>query len=64
MSTPTDEVRLLTKRDVQDRLSISSRMMDRLITNGTIPIVHIGSAVRVRSDVVQAYIDSITEASA
>jgi prophage regulatory protein len=49
--------RLLTVKDVQDRLSVSRSMTWKLIYSGEIPHVKIGRCVRVRESEVAAFLD-------
>jgi excisionase family DNA binding protein len=48
--------RLLTVRDVQDRLSVSRSMAWKLVYSGQLPYVKIGRCVRVRESDVAALI--------
>ncbi len=48
---------LLTVAEVAEILNISIRSARRLIANGTLPIIRIGSAVRVRPEALAALID-------
>lgn len=53
------EVRLLRAREVAERLGVSERRVDALLTSGEVASVRVGHARRVRTDVLDAYIDSL-----
>lgn len=52
------EERLLKSEEVAEILHVSRSMAYLLMKRGDIPTVHIGSAVRVRSEDLDAYIKS------
>ena len=54
-STPTD---LLTRRDAAKQLRVSLRTVDSLIATGDIPVVRIGSAVRIRPAALERLVDA------
>jgi excisionase family DNA binding protein len=49
--------RLLTVKDIQDRLNVSRSMAWKLIYNGEIPHVKVGRCVRVRESDVAVFIE-------
>ncbi|MGE3621638.1 MAG: helix-turn-helix domain-containing protein [Acidimicrobiia bacterium] len=53
-----DVLALLTYRDVADRLQVSSATVKRLVAAGELPVLHIGSAARVRPVDLEAFIES------
>lgn len=62
MNKPATEVdtkpRLLRANDVAKILNVSLALAYRLLQTGEIPCVRIGTAVRVRSEDLEAYIDA------
>lgn len=57
---PAYSIRLLTGNEVANILNISRAFAYRLMKEGTIPTVRIGSAVRVRYESLQKFIDENT----
>ena len=55
---------MLTKAVVADRLSVSPRKVDLMLTSGELPLVRIGAAVRLPESAVVAIIDSASAAAA
>lgn len=51
---------LLTKPQAAEYLSMSLRMIDRLISQRQIAVVHIGRAVRIRRSELDSYIQAHT----
>ena len=57
-SEPPASLRLYTKQDVADLLSISIRSLERLINHGEIETLRMGPrAVRIRASSVEAYLE-------
>ena len=48
--------RLLTVRDVAERLQMSSRTIHRLVANGDLTVVRIGRSVRIREEALKAFL--------
>ena len=57
MKTAEPQDRLLRKKDVVDRLALSKRSVDRLVTSGKLEKVKVMGAVRFRESDVQALIE-------
>lgn len=53
------EIRLLKAGQVADRLGVSPRFVDGLISSGELASVKVGAGRRVRSDVLDDYIGSL-----
>lgn len=51
-------IQLLTIRQVSEVLAISIPMVYKLIRHGNIPVVRLGSALRIHPDDLAAFIDS------
>lgn len=49
---------LLTKSQVAERLSCSERTVERLVANGTLPVVPVGDLPRFRAESVDKFIRS------
>jgi excisionase family DNA binding protein len=47
---------LITKRDAADQLGVSVRTIERLISAGRLPLVHVEGAARVRTADLEAYV--------
>jgi len=56
MPGPAHMSRLLTVRDVAERLQVSGRTIHRLISAGDLPVIRIGRAVRLSEAALQAYL--------
>jgi excisionase family DNA binding protein len=50
---------LITKRDAAEQLGISVRTIERLISAGRLPLVHVEGAARVRTADLEAYVRSL-----
>jgi excisionase family DNA binding protein len=50
---------LLTKSEAATQLGVSLRTIERLIAAGRLPLVHVGSAARVRVADLGAYVQSL-----
>lgn len=48
--------RLLTVRDVAERLQVSTRTISRLLTDGTIKVTRIGRSVRITEEALNAFL--------
>lgn len=48
--------RLLTVRDVAERLQVSTRTVNRLLTDGTIKVTRIGRSVRITEEALHAFL--------
>lgn len=48
--------RLLTIRDVAERLQVSGRTIHRLVANGNLMVIRIGRAVRVSEEALKAFL--------
>ena len=57
MKTAEPQDRLLRKKDVVDRLALSKRSVDRLVTSGKLEKVKVMGAVRFRESDVQALVE-------
>ena len=57
VKTAEPQDRLLRKKDVVDRLALSKRSVDRLVTSGKLEKVKVMGAVRYRESDVQALIE-------
>jgi excisionase family DNA binding protein len=53
----TPDFQLFTVSEVAQRLRLSERQIRRMIADGRIPVVRLGRAVRIRSEVVAALIE-------
>ncbi len=53
---PRQSTRLLTRRQVAERLSLSTKTIDRLIRSGALPSHHIGRSVRVSEADLAAFV--------
>jgi excisionase family DNA binding protein len=53
---------LITKAEAGEYLSVSIRTVERLISAGKLPLVHVEGAARLRVVDVEAYVDSLTPA--
>ena len=49
-------LRLLTIKDVAERLQMSSRTIHRLVANGDLSVIHIGRAVRITEEALKAFL--------
>jgi excisionase family DNA binding protein len=54
-----DSNKLMTKREAADRLSISTRTLDRIRSKGEIKAVQVGGQVRFRPEDVEKFISRI-----
>jgi excisionase family DNA binding protein len=54
-----DSNKLMTKREVAERLSISTRTLDRIRSMGEIKAVRVGGQVRFRPEDVEKFISRI-----
>jgi excisionase family DNA binding protein len=50
---------LITKSDAAEVLGISLRTIERLISSGRLPLVHVEGAARVRVTDLEAYVQSL-----
>jgi excisionase family DNA binding protein len=50
---------LITKRDAAEQLGVSLRTIERLISAGRLPLVHVEGAARVRVGDLEAYVESL-----
>jgi excisionase family DNA binding protein len=50
---------LLTKSEAAEQLGVSLRTIERLISAGRLPLVHVGAAARVRVADLGAYVQSL-----
>jgi excisionase family DNA binding protein len=50
--------RLLTIRDVAERLQVSGRTIHRLIASGDLTVIRVGRSVRVTEEALQAFLTS------
>ncbi len=50
---------LVTKRDAAEQLGVSLRTIERLISAGRLPLVHVEGAARVRVGDLEAYVESL-----
>jgi excisionase family DNA binding protein len=50
---------LLTKSEAAEQLGVSVRTIERLISAGRLPLVHVGGAARVRVADLGAYVQSL-----
>jgi excisionase family DNA binding protein len=50
---------LLTKSEAAEQLGVSLRTIERLISAGRLPLVHVGTAARVRVADLGAYVQSL-----
>ena len=50
---------LITKAEAAERLAVSVRTVERLITAGRLPLVHVEGAARLRVADVEAYVDAL-----
>jgi excisionase family DNA binding protein len=50
---------LLTKSEAAEQLGVSLRTIERLISAGRLPLVHVGAAARVRAADLGAYVQSL-----
>lgn len=57
-SSQTDSPKLLKASDVANRLNVSRSLAYRLLQDGSIPAVRIGTALRVRPQELEAFIES------
>ncbi len=48
--------RLLTIRDVAERLQVSGRTIHRVVANGDLTVIRIGRAVRVSEEALKAFL--------
>ena len=53
---------LITKAEAGEYLRVSIRTIERLISAGKLPLVHVEGAARLRVADVEAYVDSLTPA--
>jgi excisionase family DNA binding protein len=53
---------LITKSDAAEQLGVSVRTIERLITAGRLPLVHVEGAARVRVADLEAYVESLEPA--
>jgi excisionase family DNA binding protein len=53
---PADVPRLLTIRDVAERLQVSPRTIHRLVASGGLAVIRIGRAVRVNEEALKAFL--------
>ncbi|HSU12368.1 MAG TPA: helix-turn-helix domain-containing protein [Pseudonocardia sp.] len=53
---------LITKAEAGEYLSVSIRTVERLISGGKLPLVHVEGAARLRVTDVEAYVASLTSA--
>ncbi len=53
---------LITKAEAAEQLGISVRTVERLITAGRLPLVHVEGAARLRVADLEAYVDSLVPA--
>jgi excisionase family DNA binding protein len=49
----------LTKSEAAEQLGVSLRSIERLISAGRLPLVHVGAAARVRAADLGAYVQSL-----
>jgi excisionase family DNA binding protein len=50
---------LTTKSEAADQLGVSVRTVERLITAGRLPLVHVEGAARLRVADLEAYVDAL-----
>jgi len=50
---------LITKAEAAERLAVSVRTVERLITGGRLPLVHVEGAARLRVADLEAYVDAL-----
>jgi excisionase family DNA binding protein len=50
---------LITKAEAAERLAVSVRTVERLITAGRLPLVHVEGAARLRVADLEAYVDAL-----
>jgi excisionase family DNA binding protein len=50
---------LITKAEAADQLGVSVRTVERLISAGRLPLVHVEGAARLRVADLQAYVDAL-----
>jgi excisionase family DNA binding protein len=50
---------LITKRDAAEQLGVSLRTIERLISAGRLPLVHVEGAARVRVGDLEAYVEGL-----
>jgi excisionase family DNA binding protein len=50
---------LITKSDAAEQLGVSLRTIERLISSGRLPLVHVEGAARVRVSDLEAYVQSL-----
>jgi excisionase family DNA binding protein len=54
---------LITKSDAADQLGVSLRTIERLISSGRLPLVHVEGAARVRVSDLEAYVQGLAASS-
>jgi excisionase family DNA binding protein len=60
MMKPVEQPLLLTVAEVCETLRIGRSTLYRLISEGKIPVVHVGRAVRIRTDAVMEMIEELS----
>ena len=50
-------LRLLTIKDVAERMQVSCRTIHRLVGNGDLKVIHIGRSVRVSEEALKAFLN-------
>ncbi|MEP7172436.1 MAG: helix-turn-helix domain-containing protein [Aestuariivirga sp.] len=49
-------LRLLTIKDVAERLQVSCRTIHRLVANGNLAVIRIGRAIRISEEALRAFL--------
>ncbi len=63
-SPPVADRLLVTKGEAAERLGVSVRTVERLISAGRLPVIHVERAARVRASDLEAYVHHLPEGQA